>query len=495
MDYMDLIPLISFAYLCIHFLLYTLRTKNTKSPKLPPGPPSYPIIGNILQLGPTKLPQTLSKLSKTYGPIMTVKIGTITTVVISSPTIAKEALHKNDQALASRLIPEAVQALSHDKASMIFMPVSPKWKTLRKFCATKIFSSQQLDSTHAIRRKKLKELIDCLKQNSEKGEAIDIGQIAFTTVLNSISNTLFSIDLAGYSSGSSQIFRNVISRILVEAAKPNVADYYPILRIFDPQGARRRLQKYYQTILTVFDAIVEERIQKGNSVEGDVLDSFLNFRQEENLELTRHDLLHIFLDLFVAGIDTTSATIEWAMAELLQNPEKLMKTRKELQQVLSKDEEPKDCDITNLPYLQAVVKETLRLHPTAPILVHKSVAEVDLCGFRIPKEAQVLVNVWNMGRDSSIWTEPNSFIPEWFLESDKEFRGEDVGYISFGAGRRMCPGVPLVHRVVHTMLASLLYHFDWKLADGHKSEVMDMTEKYGITLHKVKPLFAIPVKE
>jgi cytochrome P450 len=182
------------------------------------------------------------------------------------------------------------------------------------------------------------------------------------------------------------------------------------------------------------------------------------------------------------------------MAELLQNPKKLKKARKELQQVINKDEDPKDLDINKLPYLQAVVKETLRLHPSAPILVHKSISDVDLCGFRVPKDTQVLVNVWSMGRDSSIWTDPNVFLPERFLECGEVFRGEDFGFIPFGAGRRMCPGVPFAHRVVHTMLATLLYHFDWKLPNGEKIEDMDMTEKFGITLHKVKPLMVIPVK-
>jgi cytochrome P450 len=196
----------------------------------------------------------------------------------------------------------------------------------------------------------------------------------------------------------------------------------------------------------------------------------------------------------VAGTDTTSATVEWAMAELLQNPKKLKKATKELQQVINKDEDPKDLDINKLPYLQAVVKETLRLHPSAPILVHKSISDVDLCGFKVPKDTQVLVNVWSMGRDSSIWTDPNVFLPERFLECGEVFRGEDFGFIPFGAGRRMCPGVPFAHRVVHTMLATLLYHFDWKLPNGEKIEDMDMTEKFGITLHKVKPLMVIPVK-
>lgn len=199
-------------------------------------------------------------------------------------------------------------------------------------------------------------------------------------------------------------------------------------------------------------------------------------------------------DLFVAGIDTTSATVEWAMAELLHNPDKLMKIRKELQQVLSKDGELKDLDITKLPYLQAIVKETHRMHPTVPIIVRKTVTEVDICGFKVPKDTQVLVNVWSMGRNSSIWKDPDLFLPERFLEYEEDFRGEDFGFIPFGAGRKMCPGVPLAQRVAHTMLASLLYHFDWKLPNGQKFEDMDMTEKFRITLHKIKPLMAIPSK-
>lgn len=202
----------------------------------------------------------------------------------------------------------------------------------------------------------------------------------------------------------------------------------------------------------------------------------------------------LWQDLFIAGLDSTSSTVEWAMAGLLQNPEKLKKTRKELQQVLSKDGELTDSDINKLPYLQAVVKETLRLHPPGPLLAYKSVAEVEICGFRLPKDATVLVNVWGMGHDSSIWTDPNLFLPERFLEGEDNLR-EDIGFNPFGAGRRMCPGVPFAHRVVHTMLATLLYHFDWKLADGQKSEAMDMTEKFMVTLSKGKPLMAIPVKE
>lgn len=184
------------------------------------------------------------------------------------------------------------------------------------------------------------------------------------------------------------------------------------------------------------------------------------------------------------------------MAELLHNPEKMIKARKEVQQVIPKDEELiKDSDITKLPYLQAIVKETLRLHPVAPILVHKSEAQVEISGYIVPKEAQVLVNVWAIGRDPTIWANPDVFFPERFLESERDFKGNYFGFIPFGAGRRVCPGIPLAYRVAHTMVAMLIHNFEWKLEDGIKPEDMDMREMYVITLHKVQGLRvkAIPI--
>jgi len=197
----------------------------------------------------------------------------------------------------------------------------------------------------------------------------------------------------------------------------------------------------------------------------------------------------------VAGVDTTSSSIEWAMAELLRNPEKLEKVREELQQVLVKGEKLEESHISKLPYLQAVVKETFRLHPPAPMLVpHKTEVDVELCDFMVPKSSQILVNVWAMGRDSSIWTNPDEFRPERFLESDLDFKGQDFELIPFGAGRRICPGLPLASRTVHIVLASLLCKYNWKLKDGEKPQDMDISEKYGITLHKAQPLLVIPIQ-
>ncbi|RDX66174.1 Geraniol 8-hydroxylase, partial [Mucuna pruriens] len=498
MDYLLLLLLITLVWVSIHVLISCF--KPLKSSKYPPGPRPFPIIGNILELG-NQPHQALTKLSQIYGPIMSLKLGNTTTIVISSPQIAKEVLQKNDHIFSNRTVPDTVLALDHHILSVVWLPPLAQWRTLRKICATKVFSSQQLDSTQVLRQRKMQELMDYVKERCERGEALDVGEASFTTVLNSISNTLFSMDLAHYSSHKSQEFKDIIWGIMEEAGRSNVVDIFPILHLLDPQGVRSRMKGYFKRLIAIFDGLIEERLRlralenESKACNIDVLDSVLEFMLEDNSQVTRAHVSHLFLDLFVAGIDTTSSSIEWAMAELLRNPEKLEKVRKELQQVLAKGEELEESHISKLSYLQAVVKETLRLHPPVPMLVpHKSKDDVELRGFMVPKSAQILVNVWAMGRDSSIWTNPNQFMPERFLESCIDFKGQDFGLIPFGSGRRICPGLPLASRTVHMVLASLLYNYDWKLIGGQKPQDMDISEKYGITLHKAQPLLVIPIQ-
>ena len=178
------------------------------------------------------------------------------------------------------------------------------------------------------------------------------------------------------------------------------------------------------------------------------------------------------------------------MAELLRSPDALSKARLELEQTIGKGKTIEESDITRLPYLQAVVKETLRLHPAVPLLLpRKALADVEIAGFIVPKGAQVFVNAWAIGRDELTWENPLSFMPERFLGSNLDVKGRNFELIPFGSGRRICPGLPLAIRMLHLMLGSLINSFDWKLED----ENMDMEEKFGITLQKAQPLRVIPV--
>lgn len=203
----------------------------------------------------------------------------------------------------------------------------------------------------------------------------------------------------------------------------------------------------------------------------------------------------IFQEMFIAGTDTTTSTLEWAMAELLHNPNTLNKVQSELRRTLGPNKKLDESDIENLPYLKAVIKETLRLHPPLPFLVpHMAMDSCKMLGYYIPKETQILVNVWAIGRDPKTWENPLEFKPERFLGPNMvDFKGHNFEFIPFGSGRRMCPAVPLASRVLPLALGSLLLSFDWVLADGLKPDDMDMTERMGITLRKAVPLEVIPI--
>ncbi|KAI4354931.1 hypothetical protein L6164_003754 [Bauhinia variegata] len=337
-NYLTLLLLLSFLWASIVFF-FSLGKQSQTSPKLPPGPPPYPIIGNLLDLVGDKAYRALTNLSKTYGKLMTLKLGSTTAIIISSPEMAKEALHKHDLAFSSRTIPDAAKALDHHKVSILWSPATAHWRTLRKVSAINLFSPKQLDSTQVHRESKLGELLQHVEEKCARGEAIDVGEVVFTTILNSISNTFFSIDLAGYSSDLSHEFKDIVLSMGLLAGKPNIVDYFPALSVFDPQRIRKTMTNYFHKIFRIFNSIIDERMQKEDPYAGsDLLASLLNLTKE-NSGFTRRDLLHLLLDLFLAGVDTTSSAVEWAMAELLRNPETMIKARKELKQALGKDDQ------------------------------------------------------------------------------------------------------------------------------------------------------------
>lgn len=181
------------------------------------------------------------------------------------------------------------------------------------------------------------------------------------------------------------------------------------------------------------------------------------------------------------------------MAEMLRNPDKMKKTQAELAEIIGKGKAIEETDVARLPYLLCVVKETLRLHPAVPLLIPRTVEqEVEVCGYRVPKGSRVLVNAWAIGRDETVWEDPLAFKPERFLDSELDVRGRDFELIPFGAGRRICPGLPLAIRTIPVMLGSLLNSFNWKLEGGVAPKDLDMDEKFGITLRKANPLLAVP---
>ncbi|KAI3444659.1 hypothetical protein Pfo_001324 [Paulownia fortunei] len=494
MDFLTLL-LVLFSTMWICTIILTSNSRARKSPKLPPGPYQLPIIGNILHLG-SKPHQSLAKLSRKYGPVMSLKLGSMTTVVVSSPETAKIVLQKNDLVFSSRTVPSAAKALNHDEFSMAWLPVENQWRKLRKICKEQMFSVSRLDASQGLRREKLQKLCDYVKECCQTGRVVDIGEAAFTTSLNLISATLFSVEFAQFNSDSSQEMKDVVWGVMKCLGTANLADYFPVLKSADPQGILRQIKIYFEKLFAIFDGIIDERL-KSRGEKNDLVEALIGLNQRDEAELSRNDIMHLLFDLFIAGASTTSGTVEWAMAELLRNPEKMLRVRREIRDVVGENTQIQESDIPRLPYLEAVVKETFRFHPTAPFLLpHKAEADVEINGYIVPKNAQIIVNVWASGRDSNIWPNADSFMPERFLNHNDQidFRGNDFELIPFGSGRRICPGLPFAYRMVHLMLATLVGNFGWKPEERIKFEEMDMDEKFGLTLQKAIPLKAIPMK-
>lgn len=199
--------------------------------------------------------------------------------------------------------------------------------------------------------------------------------------------------------------------------------------------------------------------------------------------------------MFVAGTDTTSNSLEWTMTEVLRNPHIMAKAKRELEEVIGKGKIVKEDDVLKLPYLSCIVKESLRLHTPIPFLLPRKVEkEVNLYGYTVPAGTHVIVNAWAIGRDPTIWEDAQEFKPERFLASELDVRGQDFELIPFGAGRRICPGLPLAIQMIPVMLGSLLNNFDWTLDMNIQPKEVDVSESFGLTLQKAKPLCAIPLQ-
>ncbi|GJX74867.1 7-ethoxycoumarin O-deethylase-like protein, partial [Tanacetum coccineum] len=241
------------------------------------------------------------------------------------------------------------------------------------------------------------------------------------------------------------------------------------------------------------DSGVDQEICNEKLKQDDVLDVFLKASEENPYEINGSHIKSMFLDLFVGGTGTTSNTVEWAMSEVLRKPYIMTKVKEELEKVIGEGKVVEEKDLPKLPYLKCIVKETLRIHPPFPFLIPRKVdKQVKLNGYTVPKGTQVLINVWAIGRDPNIWEDSLDFKPERFMNSGIDVQGQYFELIPFGAGRRICSGLPLAMRMIPMMLGSLLNMFDWNI-DDESSEDLDMTERFGISLQKATPLRVVPM--
>ncbi|CAI0386882.1 unnamed protein product [Linum tenue] len=297
--------------------------------------------------------------------------------------------------------------------------------------------------------------------------------------------------------------RKLVAETAELTGKFNLSDYVWFCKRLDLQGFGKRLEDLRERFDSMMERIIEEHVEarmnkkKKTTVVGgnggevkDLLDVLLDIKEDQDSEikLTRENIKAFIWDIFAAGTESSAITTEWAMAELINHPEILNRARKEIDSVVGKSRLVQESDIPNLPYLQAIVKETMRLHPAAPLIMRESSRDCEIQGYKIPARTRLFVNVWAIGRDPNHWDEPLEFEPERFMDGKMDARGQHFEFLPFGSGRRVCPGTTLALHMVHANLAAMIQCFEW--SDGN---IVDMEEGVGLTIPRAHPLICVPV--
>ncbi|KMZ65251.1 hypothetical protein ZOSMA_32G00350 [Zostera marina] len=300
-----------------------------------------------------------------------------------------------------------------------------------------------------------------------------------------------------------ETFKKLITEIC-EVGVFDISDFIPGIGWLDIQGVVGKITDIHKRYDMFLDDIITEH-ERSQKDDGDLLSVMIGMKKKKKKEdltgegeiITDHVIKALLADLFFAGTDTTSSTSEWALAELIRHPDILEHLQREIDDVVGRDRLVSDTDLPNLPFLQAVVKEVFRLHPAIPLSVPRLASKsCEIQGYNIPKNTMLMVNVWAIGRDPDIWTEPLEFQPSRFLpdgdHANIDVKGNDFEVIPFGAGRRICPGMSLGLKMVQFLTATLVHSFNWKLPDTEFPDKLNMEESFRMTLQRVVPLAVHP---
>ncbi|EMS67939.1 5-epiaristolochene 1,3-dihydroxylase [Triticum urartu] len=274
-----------------------------------------------------------------------------------------------------------------------------------------------------------------------------------------------------------------------------LVDIFPSSRLVRwLNSVERRMRRSYGRMQSIIADILDERKAARAAGDGscstddeDLLEVLLRLQAEDSLEfpLTTEIIGAVMFDMFAGGTDTTATVLEWAMSELVNNPEAMTKAQLEVREVLGEDRVIiTNCDIAKLPYMRMVIKEVLRLHPPIPLVPRMARDDCNIMGYDMLKGTNVLVNVFAISRDSRYWENPEEFKPERFENNNMDYNVTYFEFIPFGAGRRQCPGMFFGMSTVHITLANMLYHFNWMLPEGACLTSFDMSEKFGLTIRR-----------
>lgn len=468
-------------------LYFFFRVINSpKQPPLPPGPYPWPIVGNLFQIGKDAHIR-LAEMAQLHGPLMSLRLGQRTLIVGSSSAAALQILKTHDHVLSARDVSRALQDKEPTVYNMNLLFTSESGdgcRYLRNLYTSKLFSSKALESRAKLREEKVMEMVKYISSKGGK-EDIVIKNVMSIIATNILGNTLLSIDLLDFEgNGIGAGIKDCVRRLATLGMKPPLADLFPILGRWGYEDWYKQVMHIIEEEFGTIWKDILQRKRKESNISSDLKD-FTDFLIEKGF--TNQHINALMEELFSAGTDSISLTTEWFVAELLRNQEVMQKAKDEVMKKIDGNV-VKESDLVHLPFLEACFKETLRLHPPAPLLLpHKATQTCEVMGYTIPKDSQILVNVWAISRDPKIWDDPLNFKPERFIGSKLTYKGKDFEYLPFGGGRRMCPADAMASKTILLTVASLILNFDWFLPSMNHGDI-DMDEEMDIPMRKKESL-------
>ncbi|KAG9443508.1 hypothetical protein H6P81_014848 [Aristolochia fimbriata] len=500
---LHLLQLVSLLFCFTSSLFFLLLNRSGRSKggnpdkKLPPGPWKLPVVGNIHQLG-TQLHRVLYNLSQRYGALMHLKLGQISLLVVSSPDAARQVMKAHDLVFSQRPHVLGSSILTYGNSDLINAPYGEYWRQLRKICILELLSAKRVQSFSRVREEEVSNLVESI--SSMLDSPINLSKMIFVLTNDIAARTVF-----GDKCSQQDMFKKAMDEAIKLVGGFDVADLFPsskLIRIIsrsEPKFLRihQRLDRIVSNIIEAHEEKNKMRERDPEGEEGeDLVDVLLRLQKHGELEfyLSSTNIKAVIFDMFAAGTETSSTTMEWAMSQLIRNPKVMKKAQEEVRNVMKGKTKITESDMNDMSYLKLVIKETFRLCPPVPLLLpRESMEDCQIDGYHIPKKTRVLVNCWAIGRNPKYWENPEVFEPERFLGSSVDFRGLNFELIPFGAGRRGCPGISFGLAIIELTLANLLYHFDWLLPGGASNESLDMSEAFGVTMARKNSLIVVPV--
>nr|AYV88872.1 cytochrome P450 oxidase CYP82J12 [Polygala tenuifolia] len=463
---------------------------------------ALPFIGHLHLLG-NKVPlaKTLAAMADKYGSIFLIRLGMYPSLVVSNHEAVRECFTVNDKALGSRLTSSQGLYLGYNYASFGFASYGPLWRNMRKLAMFKILSARRLETLkhHYISEIDafIGELFLFRKNNGPIKVVISewFEKLSLNMITKTVAGKRYFNNFHDEGDTIAQKFGKVIREFMYLSGEFVASDFIPFLGWFNLQGqVLKSMKQISKDLDSLFGCWVEEhrlKQQKNESnEEQDFIDVMLaEIEDDFAFGFSRDTLIKAtILNIILAGADTTSINLTWILSLLLNNRDALKHAQQELDVHVGRDRWVQSSDMKDLVYLQAIVKETLRLYPPGPLLVpHAATEDCTVCGYHLPKGTRLFVNAWKLHRDPRVWSEPDKFTPERFLTRHVgvDASGQHHEFVPFGSGRRACPGYSFATQVTHLTLARLLQGFE---IDTPLSETVDLTEGVGMTMPKKTPL-------